>query len=163
MIDHAPTPRRRPALAGALFALVLGCLGALSLLSLSPPSQPDGLGLLPQTVTLVGRSGVMLSDPGGRPLISQAEAISVAMRQGRQDYVQQAVLVNAQSLAGGALGRNPTLCWLVLLQANPDRNGNLPAPGQISLYLVLVNARTGRFIEGVIAFQGPARSGVGAL
>ncbi|HUY54022.1 MAG TPA: hypothetical protein VMV23_02560 [Candidatus Nanopelagicaceae bacterium] len=163
MTDHAPTTRRRPALAGALFALVLGCLGAVSLLALSPPSQPDGLGLLPQTVTLVGRSGVMLSDPLAPPLISQAKAIAVAMGQGRQDYVQQAVLANARSLVGGPLGRHTTLCWVVLLQANPDQSGNLPAPGQINLYLVLVNARTGRFIEGVIAFQGPSHSGVGEL
>lgn len=143
--------------------MILGLLGALSLLALSPPPQPDGLGLLPQTVTLIGRSGVFLSDPRARPLISQARALSVAMGQGRQDYVQQAVLADAQSLAGGPLSARPTLCWVVLLQANPDQNGNLPAPGQISLYLVLVNARTGRFIEGVIAFQGPAQAGVGEL
>ncbi len=162
MPDIIRSSRRRRALAGSLFALALGCLGVLSLLAGSAPSQPDGLGLLPQTVTLVGRSGVVLSDPGSRPTISQAKAISVAMGQGRQDYIQQAVLADARDLAGGPLGTRPTLCWVVLLQANPDRNGNLPAPGQIDLYLVLVNARTGRFIEGVIAFHGQAQTGVGA-
>ncbi|MHB8313945.1 MAG: hypothetical protein ACYDD0_11725 [Candidatus Dormibacteria bacterium] len=154
--------RRQQALAGSLFALVLGCLGVLSLLTGSASSQPNGLGLLPQAVILVGRSGVVLSDPGSRPAVSQAKAIAVALRQGRQDYVQQAVLADARDVTGGPLGTRTTLCWVVLLQANPDRNGNLPAPGQIDLYLVLVNARTGRFIEGVIAFHGQAQTGVGA-
>lgn len=148
--------------AGTALALVLGLVSVVSLLALNPPPAQNGLGLLPSTVYLMARSGVLLSEPTGRPLITRDQAARVALRQGSQDSVQQAFLADVGSTGGGPLGSGVQLCWVVLLRASPDASGNLPAPGTIDLYMVLVNARSGRFEEGVIAFSGGPESGVGA-
>ena len=160
----ASVPRRptRRLLAGALFALVAGTIAVLTLLAPAAPPQPNGFGLLPGTVQLMQRSGVVLSEPRGRPTISEAQAVAVARRQGQQDQVRKVVLAEASSIGGGPLGSGGRLCWVVLLQANPNAAGNLPAPGRIQLYMVLVDARSGRFLEGVIAFAGQPRTGVGS-
>ena len=155
-----PAPHRL--IAASLFALLAIAIALLTLLAQAAPPQPNGFGLLPHTVQLMARTGVVLSDPTGRPRISSAQAVAIAHRQGRQDQVRQVVLANAASLGGGPLGPRGRLCWVVLLRAVPDAAGNLPAPGRIQLYLVLVDARTGHFLEGVIAFAGQPRTGVGS-
>ena len=143
-------------------ALAIGIVSVVSLLAISHPPSDNALGVLPSTVDLMARSGVVVGEPTGRPLITSQQAVRVALKQGSQDSAKQAFLADVSSTGGGPLGRGVHLCWVVLLQANPDASGNLPAPGTIDLYMVLVNARTGRFVEGVIAFSGAPKSGVGA-
>lgn len=162
----SPYPRRPHAvsrlLAGTALALAAGIVAVVSLLALSPSPSENGLGLLPSTVSLMARSGVVVNEPTGRPLVTRNRAAMVALRQGSQDSVKQAFLADVSSTGGGPLGPGVQLCWVVLLQASPDASGTLPAPGTIDLYMVVVNARTGRFEEGVIAFSGAPKSGVGA-
>ncbi|HVD04150.1 MAG TPA: hypothetical protein VNF75_08495 [Candidatus Dormibacteraeota bacterium] len=146
---------------GVLFALAAILIAVLSLLAMAPSPQPNGLGLLPETVAVMQGSGLTLNEPAGTAAIRRGQAVAVAQRQGRQDRVEQVVLAEVTA-AGSSLGAQPRLCWVVLLQANPDASGNLPAPGQIDLYLVLVDAHTGRFLDGVIAFQGGPHTGVGS-
>jgi hypothetical protein len=158
--EHAAPSRRL--VPGALFALVTAAVVVLTLLAGPAPAQPNGFGLFPSTVHLMQRSGVLLSEPYSRPTIPSARAVALARRQGRQDRVQRVFLALATSTGGGPLGDRPRLCWVVLLRANPNARGNLPAPGHIQLYMVLVDARTGRFVEGVIAFAGQPQTGVGS-
>lgn len=150
-----------PVAAGALFALVVVLVAVLSLMAMAQAPQPNGLGLLPNTVSLLQGTGLTLNQPAGAPAVSQRQAAAVAQRQGGQDTVQQVLLAQV-SAAGRQLGGRSRLCWVVLLRANPDLAGNLPAPGQIDLYLVVVDAHTGRFLEGVIAFHGAPHTGVGS-
>ncbi|MGA9775579.1 MAG: hypothetical protein WBU92_06610 [Candidatus Dormiibacterota bacterium] len=153
---------RSPRLLVGLLMLALIGVVALTVMAPTAAPEPNGLGVLPTTVTLLQRSGIAISGPSGAAAVSQRQAMAVARRQGGQDIPQSAFLAEASQPAGGILGTRPRLCWVVLLEAAPDHLGNLPAPGQISLYAVLVDARNGRFLEGVIAFQGPAHSGVGS-
>jgi hypothetical protein len=162
VLPSAPPSSTHRLLAGALFGLIAGAVAVLTLLAVATPPQPNGFGLLPQTVQLMQRSGVILSEPTGHPAIAESRAVAVARRQGRQDQVERVVLAHAASIGGGPLGAAGKLCWVVLLQANPDAQGNLPAPGRIQLYMVLVDARSGRFLEGVIAFSGQPQTGVGS-
>ncbi|MHB1501910.1 MAG: hypothetical protein ACYCYK_12220 [Candidatus Dormibacteria bacterium] len=155
----APSRRLVPA---AALALVTAAAVVLPLLAGPVPAQPNGFGLFPSTVQLMQRSGVLLSQPYGRPTVPSARAVALARRQGRQDHVQRVFLALATSTGGGPLGDQPRLCWVVLLRANPNALGNLPAPGHIQLYMVLVDAQTGRFVEGVIAFAGQPQTGVGS-
>jgi hypothetical protein len=143
-------------------AAILVAVAVLSLLAVAAPPLPNGLGLLPSTVALVQRSGVTLNDPSASPAVSVTQAVKVARGQGSQDAVEAAILADVSGANGSSLGGTERLCWVVLLQANPDGGGNLPVPGEIDLYMVLVNAHTGRFLDGVIAFHGPPLTGVGS-
>lgn len=126
------------------------------------PPQANDLGILPSTVNLLDRSGLALAGPAGAALVTRRQALVVAGRQGRQDVPQAVFLADVSQPAGGAVGAQPRLCWVVLLRPSPDALGNLPAPGRIDLYAVLVDAHSGSFLEGVIAFRGASHSGVGS-
>ena len=148
----------------ATFVLLLVLVGLVILTVTGPtgPAQANGLGITPSTVLLLNQSGVSLQAPRGRALVNEGRAFRVARGQGFQDLPQSAFLALASQPEGGTVGARPRLCWVVLLQAGADSSGNLPAPGQITLYAVVIDARSGRFLTAVIAFQGPAHSGVGS-
>lgn len=153
---------RRPSPATLLPLLVL--LGAVLLTATGPSATPqaNGLGITPATVLLLNQSGLSLSAPRGRALVGEGHALQVARGQGSQDLPQSAFLALASQPAGGRVGTRPRLCWVVLLRAGADASGNVPAPGRIELYAVVIDARTGSFLTAVIAFRGPAHSGVGS-
>jgi hypothetical protein len=149
-------------LPGLLFGVVLVGAAVLTLQAVATPPLPNGLGLLPSTVVLVQRSGVTLTEPTATPLVTRSQAVTVARGQGSQDGVEQVILADVNGVPGSAVGSQRQLCWVILLQANPDESGNLPVPGYIDLYMVLVDAHSGRFLDGVIAFHGGAETGVGS-
>ena len=154
--------RRLASPATLVLLLLLVGLVIVSVTAPPGPAQVNGLGITPATVLLLNQSGVSLSAPQGRPLVNEGRALRVAQGQGFQDLPQSAFLALASQPEGGTVGVRPRLCWVVLLQAGADSSGNLPAPGQITLYAVVIDARSGRFLTAVIAFQGPAHSGVGS-
>ncbi|MHB1575840.1 MAG: hypothetical protein ACYCX9_04900 [Candidatus Dormibacteria bacterium] len=162
MLPTVPPRSTHRLASGVLYGLVVTAVVVLTLLAVAAPPQPNGFGLLPSTVQLMQRSGVILSEPVGSPTVPESQAVAVARRQGRQNQVQRVVLARATSIGGGPLGQRGRLCWVVLLRANPNAAGNLPAPGRIELYMVLVDARTGHFLDGVIAFAGQPQTGVGS-
>lgn len=154
-------PRRPPA-AAILFIGLLVVLVALTVMATGGAAQVNGLGVTPHTVSLLRRSGLAISEAGGRAPVTAREAVRVAAAQGTQNRVVTEFLVDARQPSGGPLGTSPRLCWVVLLEASPDLKGNLPAPGVIDLYAVVVDAHTGRFLDGVIAFHGQPHTGVGS-
>ncbi len=154
--------RRLASPATLLVLLLLVGVVILTVTGPTGPAQPNGLGITPSTVLLLNQSGLSLSTPQGRALVGEGRAFRVARGQGLQDLPQSAFLALASQPEGGTVGTRPRLCWVVLLQAGADSSGNLPAPGQITLYAVVIDARSGRFLTAVIAFQGPAHSGVGS-
>ena len=145
-----------------LISLLLVGLVILTVTGPAGPVQSNGLGITPSTVLLLNLSGLSLAAPQGRALVGEGRALRVARNQGLQDLPKYAFLTLASQPQGGSVGARPRLCWVVLLQAGADRFGNLPAPGQIRLYAVVIDARSGRFLTAVIAFRGPAHSGVGS-
>ena len=155
--------RRLASPATLLLLLVLVGVVVLTVTGPKGPAQPNGLGITPSTVLLLNQSGLSLSAPQGRALVDESQAFRVARGQGLlQDLPRSAFLALASQPEGGTVGTRPHLCWVVLLQARADSSGNLPAPGEITLYAVVIDARSGRFLTAVIAFQGPAHSGVGS-
>ena len=154
--------RRLASPATLLVLLLLVGVVILTVTGPTGPAQPNGLGITPSTVLLLNQSGLSLSTPQGRALVGEGRAFRVARGQGLQDLPQSAFLALASQPEGGTVGTRPRLCWVVLLQAGADSSGNLPAPGQINLYAVVIDARSGRFLTAVIAFQVPAHSGVGS-
>jgi hypothetical protein len=154
--------RRLASPATLLILLLLVWVVVLTVTGPTGPVQTNGLGITPSTVLLLNQSGLSLATPQGRALVGEGRALQVARRQGPQDLPQSAFLALASQPQGGTVGSRPRLCWVVLLQAGAGPFGNLPAPGQISLYAVVIDARSGRFLTGVIAFRGPAHSGVGS-
>jgi hypothetical protein len=154
--------RRLASPATLLILLVLVGVVIVTVAGSTGPVQANGLGITPSTVLLLSQSGLSLAAPQGRALVGEGRALQVARRQGLQDLPQSAFLALASQPQGGSVGSRPRLCWVVLLQAGPDPFGNLPAPGQISLYAVVIDARSGHFLTAVIAFRGPAHSGVGS-
>lgn len=153
---------RRPLAAAIMVTALLIVLIAVTVMSTGNATELNGLGVTPQTVTLLRRSGIAITEPGGRPAVPAKAAVRVAASQGRQDRVITAFLVDATQPAGGGIGARPRLCWVVLLEALPNLSGNLPAPGMIDLYAVVVDAHSGRFLDGLIAFHGQAHTGVGS-
>ncbi|MGH7611648.1 MAG: hypothetical protein ACREN4_06490 [Candidatus Dormibacteria bacterium] len=155
-----PAPEPTPAswlrplrLVAVVALLVLG--GVLTLAFVTSGPERNGLGLLPSTATLMARSGVELESPQGIAEISAQEATRLALA-GQQggSAVDQVVLATARGLPGSRLRSSGRLCWVVLLTPNPLALENAPAPGQIELDAILLDARTGGFIEGFIAFSG---------
>ncbi len=148
----------------AILFLVLLLVGVVVLTVTGPtaPVQINGLGITPSTVLLLNQSGLSLAAPQGRALVGAGRALQVARRQGPQDLPKSTFLALASQSRGGSVGPRPRLCWVVLLQAGADPFGNPPAPGRITLYAVVVDAHSGHFLTAVIAFQGPAHSGVGS-
>jgi hypothetical protein len=152
---------RGAVLPGLLLGVVLLCAAVLTLQAVAFPPLPNGLGLLPSAVALVQRSGVTLTEPTAPPIVTRSRAVAVARGQGSQDGVEQVILADVNGVDDSSLGSRQRLCWVILLRANPDESGDLPAPGEIDLYMVIVDAHSGRFLDGVIAFQGGAETGVG--
>lgn len=155
--------RRRlvPPAAGLILLLMVG-LAAVTVVAPSGTAQANGLGITPGTVSLLRQSGLSLAAPQGRPAVGKGPALAVARAQGIQDLPKMSFLALVSQPQGGSVGPRPRLCWVVLMQAAASPLGDLPAPGQITLYAVVVDAHSGRFLTAVIAFQGPADSGVGS-
>lgn len=153
---------RGAVLPGLLLSVVLVGAAVLTLQAVASPPLPNGLGLLPATIALVQRSGVTLTEPNAIPIVTRSQAVAVARGQGSQDGVEQVILADVNGIDGSSLGSRQRLCWVIMLQANPDESGSLPVPGAIDLYMVLVDAHNGRFLDGVIAFHGGAETGVGS-
>ncbi len=149
-----------PATLLLVLLLIIGVV--LTVTGPTAPVQANGLGITPSTVLLLDQSGLSVAAPQGRALVGEGRALQVARGQGIQDLPKSAFLALASQARGGSVGARPRLCWVVLLQAGADPFGNLPAPGQITLYAVVVDARSGHFLTAVVAFQGPAHSGVGS-
>lgn len=152
-----PRPRapgwRWPRILGLVLLLGLG--GVLTLAFVTSPPAPNGLGLLPTTETLLARSGVQLASPSGHARVTASQAGQTALAGQTQTVVVRIVLATAQGLPGSRLGPHRRLCWVVFLSPNQGPLGEPPAPGQIDLDTVLVDAHSGSFVAGFIAFHGP--------
>lgn len=135
-------------------AVMLGFLAVVSLDGIPVSPAPNGLGLLPSTVVLLGLSGLTLQTPVGSAATTAAKAATSATSHQPRGVVEQVVLATAVGPAGSAISSPGRLCWVVFLNPGPDSLGNLPAPGQIMMDTVLVDAHTGAVIEGFISFQG---------
>ncbi|MGH7759670.1 MAG: hypothetical protein ACREN7_10195, partial [Candidatus Dormibacteria bacterium] len=117
-----------------------------------PSPQANGLGVLPQERAILGRSGVVLESPNTRPRVSARSAARVAV--GRQTYLPlKEVLATAVGPAGSRLGTGGRLCWVVFMDPGSVSSNGEPPPGQVTLAAVLVDASTGRVIEGFISFR----------
>ncbi len=146
----------------ALAGVILLLCAVLSVALAGNPPTTNGLGLLPSTEQLLVQSGITLQMPSGRPRVSLAQAESAAEQQGPQSVVRRGFLATVQGPLADGLSESGRLCWVVFLRTSRNALGNPPAPGRVSLYAVLVDARSGRFVRSVIAFSATVpHSGVG--
>lgn len=134
--------------------LVLGLIGAITLVATQVTPAPNGLGLLPGDQAILEHSGVTLQFPTGKPTVSRGKAVAAAIKGQPQAQPLHIVLVTAVGVGGSAISPPGRLCWVVILNTDLNSVVGSEVPGQIQLDAVLVDARTGAVIEGFISFHG---------
>ncbi|HEY6538386.1 MAG TPA: hypothetical protein VI138_05020 [Candidatus Dormibacteraeota bacterium] len=164
MLPTTPDPRRRvwPSWRPFAVLLLVALAGALTLHAVSGTPSPNGLGVLPAQQTILERSGVALQVPTGKATVRARSAAKAAAKDQPGSAPTTVLLARAEGAHGSALSPPGRLCWVVFLEPGSDAEGDAPAPGQIQLDVVLVDAHTGGVIEGFIAFRSTtAHSRVG--
>ncbi len=150
--DRPPGGRRRR-LWAALVSFGLALAAALTLVATRVPAVPNGLGLLPSTVSQLQASGVTLETPQGVSNISVRQAVELAAGSQAGTEVDSAVLATVIGPRRYGLEAPGRLCWVIFLHPGAAAQEQLDAPGTIELDAVVVDARTGSVIQGFVTFQ----------
>jgi hypothetical protein len=131
-------------LLGAALGLI-ALWGAITFLH--PSIGPSIRGVSPDRLS---RSGIVLINPfpWDQPLVSDAAARQIAIQQGGGGPVLQAVL--SEVVLTNPSTRAPRLCWVVSLPGSLVASNGPPgsAPIHATFYVVLIDAKTGDFVEG---------------
>ncbi len=143
--------------------LVLGLVGAVTLVAARTTPIANGLGVLPDEEMVLNQSGLALETPQGAPAIEAHAAAQAATKQQSQAEVLSVVLATVVGAKGSAISPQGRLCWIVFLKPANDDVGNSQVPGQIQVDAVLVDAQSGAVIESFVSFSGTtSQSGVGS-
>ncbi|MGH7642699.1 MAG: hypothetical protein ACRENX_06750 [Candidatus Dormibacteria bacterium] len=154
--------RDRPARGGAIerlwrafaLTLLLALIGGVTLVATHVTPIPNGLGVLPGDESILAQSGLTLQTPDGKAAIGAGAAVSAATKNQPQAELDKVFLATVLGPGGSALPSSGRLCWIVFLNPGTDEVGDAPVPGQIDLDAVLVDARSGAVIEGLVSFRG---------
>lgn len=119
--------------------------------------EPNGLGLLPATVSQLAVSGVTLEQPSGDAGISADQAVAEAEKGQSGAEVRSTVLAQVLGPRRFGLQSPGQLCWVVFFNPSSAANDEIGAPGSVELDAVVVNARTGIVVQGFVAFQSETR------